>query len=237
MPSTSERSKNLSLIVALFDMDGVIFQGKNFWLDLHRAYNTEKEALELAAQLMEIDYRKMSRITVEELWKGKSSEPLMNLVRERQYEAGVPELFEFLHSQKIKTGIVSSGPLQLAARAQDELGIDEIRANYVHIKDGHIAGVVDVNVSENEKGPVGLELISIFKGEPRCTLFVGDEPSDRSLAIEAGLPIAYNCTDDVLKDASKYILPRGRLIDVIQIINKWRIKELEGQATSKNKNE
>jgi len=197
------------LMVALFDMDGVIFQGKNFWLELHRAYDTEEQALALADELMETDYCLMSKITVEELWKGKPAETLLDLVKMRQYETGVHELFSYLHSQDIRTGIVSSGPLQLARRAQEELGIDEIRANRVHIKDSYIAGFVDVNVPNNEKRRVGLELIQNFHGEPKHTLFVGDEPSDANIACEVGLPIAYNSTDVAFKDVSKYVLPRG----------------------------
>ena len=212
-------------MVALFDMDGVIFQGKNFWLDLHRIYDTEERALELAAELMKTDYELMSKITVEELWKGKPAEPFLKLVNERQYEEGVRELFEFLQLHNFKTGIVSSGPFQLARRAQEELGIDEIRSNYVHFENQQVAGTVEVNVPDDEKDRVGLDLISKFRSDPGHALFIGDEPSDKNLAREVGLSIAYNCNDTGLRNHATYELPRGRLLDAVQIIKSWCEKD------------
>ena len=210
-------------MVALFDMDGVIFEGKNFWLELHCIYGTEQQGLELAAKLMESDYQLMSLITVEELWKGMPAEPFLNLVKERRYERGIRDLIRFLQSNNFKTGIVSSGPLQLAQRVQDELGIDEVRANHVHIQDSKIAGTVDVNVRDNEKENVGLELISLFNGDPEHTLYFGDQKSDKNLMDQVGLSIAYNSEDAELNAGAAHVLPKGRLLDAVQIIEPWRL--------------
>lgn len=208
-------------MVALFDMDGVIFRGKNFWLELHRIYGTAERGLELAERLMQTDYRLMSQITVEDMWKDLSAVPFLEMVKERRYERGAPELIQYLQSRNFKTGIVSSGPLQLAHRAQRELGLDEVRANLVDIKDSKIAGTVEVNVEDNDKQRVGLEMITLLGGDPKQTLYIGDQNSDSRLADQVGLSIAYNSNDTVLNETANHVLLSGRLCDAIEIIESW----------------
>lgn len=214
--------------VVIFDMDGVIFESKNFWIELHQLYGTQKEALQLADRLMTKNYKLMAEITVQSLWRGKSAEPFWDLVYKSQYQPGVKEVFNFIKACGIKTAIVSSGPLQLAKRAQRELDIDEVRANEVIIKDGVINSVVEVNVAENEKGNVGLKVIEKLGGNPAMTIFVGDNDSDIPLAKVVGVSVAYDTESEKLKRVSKYVLAYGQLLELINIIK----NEI---ATHKNK--
>lgn len=204
--------------VAIFDMDGVIFKARNFWLNLHHLYGTQKEGLQLAEQMIKNNYRLMAEITVDRLWQGKSAEPFWTLVNASQYQSGIKKVFQFLKSRGIKTAIVSSGPLQLAKRAQHEMDIDEIRANEVIIENGIIKNIVEVNVLENEKDKVGREIIRKFGGDPVTTIFVGDGDSDISLAKIVGIPIAYDSESEELKKVSKYILANGQMSKLIEII-------------------
>ena len=55
----------MTIELVIFDMDGVIFEGRNFWLDLHRRYSTEVEALELAERYLKSDYETLARITAD----------------------------------------------------------------------------------------------------------------------------------------------------------------------------
>lgn len=204
--------------IAIFDMDGVIFETKNFWLKLHQLFGTQKEALKLADQMMKNNYRLMAEITVSRLWKYKTAEPFWNLIKKSKYQSGIKKVFRFLKARGIKTAIVSSGPLQLAKRAQKELLIDEIRANEVIIENGILTSFVEVNVSENEKDKVGLDIIHKLGGSPTTTIFVGDSDSDISLAKVVGIPIAYNSESDELNKISKYTLAQGQLLELIEII-------------------
>lgn len=214
--------------VIIFDMDGVIFESKNFWLELHQLYGTQKGALQLADQLMIKNYRLMAKITVENLWRGKSAEPFWDLVTKSQYQPGVKEVFRFIKGCGIKTAIVSSGPLQLAKRAQRELDIDEVRANEVIIKEGVINSMVEINVAENEKRSVGLEIIEKLGGVPAMTIFVGDSDSDIPLAKVVRFSVAYDTESDELKEISKYVLEHGQLQELVKII--------ESEILTRNKN-
>jgi phosphoserine phosphatase len=200
----------MRLRLAIFDMDGVVFEGANFWLDLHRAYGTEAEALELSKALVS-DYEHVARETAGTLWKGKPSGPLMEFVQSRPYQPGIRELMASLRAQHVPTAILSSGPLQLAQRAKRELGFDRVEANEVLISEGRISGVVNVNVTDSDKLGIGLDMISSFGVEPGCTAFVGDTDSDAELAAAVGLGVAYDSCSDRLNRSARIELAYGEL--------------------------
>jgi len=207
-----------TLKLALFDMDGVIFEGRNFWLDLHRRFGTDRAALRLAKRYMTTDYRQLSRITVEKLWLGKPAEPLFDLIDHRKLMPGANELFAFLRQNKVTTAIVSSGPYQLAERAQQLLGIDLIRANRVHVENGLIAGRVDVQVDEAGKGAVAASLLDEFGLDKSSVAGAGDSASDIDLMRHADCSIAFNSKSEELKRACRYVVDAdlGALIPVLE---------------------
>ena len=206
----------------IFDMDGVIFEGDNFWLELHKIYGTKKEALELADKYLysnsESDYEHLSRYTANVLWRGKPASDYYSLIKERSYQPGVDELFDFIHQKNIRTAIVSSGSYELALRAQQELGIDKVLANDLLINNSQISGV-SVMVPDNNKARIGKDLMQQFKIEPENVAFVGDTSSDTSLAKLVGLPIAYNSQSEELNKVSKYSLQYGELAKVKNILS------------------
>ena len=57
---------------------------------------------------------------VNKLWKGKSEEQFLQLVHSAPYTVGVYELFLWLNKHNYITAIISSGPKQLAERAQKD---------------------------------------------------------------------------------------------------------------------
>src|SRR3954454_3646087 len=135
--------------LVIFDMDGVIFEGRNFWLDLHHAMGTEAEAWRLWVAYGKHDYRRLAAITAEKIWVGRSPSLFEDLTTSRRYVDGAAEVVAWLRQRAVRTAIVSSGPLQLAERARRELGIDVIRANHVAIVDGTFAGTVDLHVDDS----------------------------------------------------------------------------------------
>ena len=86
-------------------LDGVIFEGSNFWLELHRRYGTEKEGVEYANKYLSFDYDQLVKIVAGILWKGKPAAIIQELVDQRRYQPGIPEIFEFLHKNNIWTAI------------------------------------------------------------------------------------------------------------------------------------
>jgi phosphoserine phosphatase len=212
----------VTIQLVIFDMDGVIFEGRNFWLDLHRLYSTEAEALDLAERYLKHDYETLSRITTDVLWKGKSAAPFLDLVRQRTYQSGIAELIEGLRKCGVMTAIVSSGPMQLAARAQQDLGIDEIRANEVQIVDGRISGKVNIGVPDSEKGRVSLEIMRYLAVTPDESAAIGDSESDVGVAQLVGLPVAYDSDSAELDNLSRVHLRKGELLKLRDIVRQHR---------------
>ena len=153
--SRSDAGSN-GIDLVIFDMDGVIFEGNNFWLELHRAYGTAREGEALATEYLNADYDRLAREVAGRLWKGRPSGPYETLVGERRYEPGVGEVLSYLRSRAVPTAIISSGPRQLAERVQADWGVDEIRANFVEIEDGYVTGVADIMVPDGDKVGVGV---------------------------------------------------------------------------------
>jgi phosphoserine phosphatase len=208
----------MNIKAVIFDMDGVIFEGENFWIDMHKAYGTLKPGLSLAKKYLQADYEYMANIVAGQLWKGKRSNAYEELVKNRIYQPGTKEVFSYLRQKGIRSAIISTGAYDLALRAQRELGIDEIRANKLEIKKGVFTGKVDIQVSEGQKAKAGLELIAIFKTLLQYTAFIGDSDSDIDLARVVSLPIAYNSKSKELNSIARYTLEYGKLKDITNIL-------------------
>lgn len=199
-------------------MDGVIFEGNNFWLELHRCYGTEKEGVEYANKYLSFDYDQLVKIVAGILWKGKPAAIIQELVDQRRYQPGIPEIFEFLHKNNIWTAIVSSGPYELALRAQRDFGIHTIRANRLVVENGVIQGEVEVMVPDAEKARVGREVMSQFGAARSQTAFIGDSDPDVELAKSVDVSIAYNSHSKRLLEVCNYSLEYGELYKLPRII-------------------
>jgi phosphoserine phosphatase len=200
-------------------MDGVIFEGRNFWLDLHHCYSTEAAALALAEHHLKDNYEGVAQYTADKLWKGRPAAPFEELVREREYQDGAFELFSDLRRRGVKTAIVSSGPLQLALRAQEDLGVDEVRANKLSIVDGRISGNVVVGVIDSEKARVAREVMSSFGVAPAQTAAVGDTDSDVETAESVGLAVAYDSVSPDLDRVADIHLRKGELRRLTEVLD------------------
>jgi phosphoserine phosphatase len=212
----------LSIELIIFDMDGVIFEGRNFWLDLHRCYSTEDRALELAANYLSSNYEALAYFTAESLWKGKPAAPFLELMRERKYQDGIFALFDELRRQRVKTAIVSSGPFQLAARAQRDLGIDEVRANELEIVDGRISGEVRIDVVDSAKARTCVDVMRSIGVEPEQTAAVGDSESDVETAETVGLAVSYDSVSPDLERIAHVRLQKGELPRLIEALDAYQ---------------
>lgn len=208
--------------LVIFDMDGVIFEGDNFWLELHEKYGTEEKGLELARKYLLSDYGNLANLVARDLWKGKPASIYNLMINSRVYQPGVKKVFNYLNQENIPSAILSSGPYHLASRAQMDLGINAIWANRLSIKDNALTGEVEVMVQDHDKKKAGLSIIRHFKASPSHTVFVGDSDADFGLAEVIGFPISYNSKSEALNRVSKYILKYGefeRLIDIFKTLD------------------
>jgi len=209
----------MNIQLVLFDMDGVIFEGKNFWLDLHRHYRTLEKGVVFANKYLDNDYGQLARLVAGNLWKGKSASVVHAMVKRRKYQPGILEVFNFLHTNFILSAIISSGPYELALRAQRDLRIAEVRANNLVVENELIQGEVEVMVPDAEKMRVGREVMEEMGIHPSKVAFVGDSDSDIELAKIVELPIAYNSESEALIKACKVVLrygELGKLRDILQ---------------------
>lgn len=209
-----------SLQAVVFDMDGVIFEGENFWLDLHREYGTERQALQLAERYLTADYALLARVTAKRLWRGRPAAPYFRLVAERRYQPGAADLFARLRQAGLRTVIVSSGSDLLAARAKRELGVDEVAANGLGVRDGRISGELFLRVSDADKTPVAERLLALVGITPDHAAAVGDSASDVGVARAVALPIAYNSRSPELLDVASHVLHYGDLLELADIVGK-----------------
>jgi phosphoserine phosphatase len=219
MQSASRESPGLQAVV--FDMDGVIFEGDNFWLDLHREYGTEQQALQLAERYLSTDYGLLARITAQELWRSRAAAPYLRLVAERHYQPGVKDLFARLQEAGIRTVLVSSGSDLLAARAQKDLGIDAVAANGLGVRDGKLSGELFLRVSDTAKASAAMELLSLVGVTPQRAAAVGDSRSDVGVARIVALPVAYNSRSPELLSVASCALQYGDLPKLAEIMNSY----------------
>lgn len=206
--------------LVFFDMDGVIFEGRNFWLELHELFGTVEEGIRLANDHLSSDYNLLAKLVLEGLWKGKPADFYWKLIKDRHYHKGIESVFDFLHKMNIKTAIVSSGPYHLAKSAQDELGIDEIYANRLIFENDLISNSIDIMVPDAQKAEIGMQVIRKLKIEPENSMFIGDSASDIPLANIVGISVAYNSDSEILNEKCTYRLNYGELTKVIDIIKK-----------------
>lgn len=215
------------LELVFFDMDGVIFEGKNFWLDFHKVMGTEKQAWQLWTGLGASDYDRLSHLTAKKLWRQKSSEKFWRLIYARRPVTGVDQVFNYLNENKIKSAIISSGPYQLAERAQQLFSVSKIRANKLGIgEDGEFTGEVDIQVDDNHKDIPAKEIMTKFGASYDTTAVIGDSRSDLAIAKLVSLSIAYDTTDSALLAACCARVAPGEIYNVIDVL-----REKDGRAS------
>ena len=132
-------------------MDGVIFQGKNFWRKVHQAFNTLKKGIALEKKYLHTNYEKLVDEVVNKLWKGKPISLIEKEVKKIKYVKGVKETIKELKKIGYKIAIITSSEKHLAQRAKEELGLDYIYYNELVIKNGKLTGEFKPQVKRASK--------------------------------------------------------------------------------------
>jgi phosphoserine phosphatase len=201
----------------VFDMDGVIFTAKNFWLELHKALGTYEEGKRLTDELLKTDYEKLVQEVPGRLWKGKDSAAYFKLIEKLEYLPDVKEILQELQKLGYKTAIISSGPKHAALKVQKECGLDYYHTHDLIIgKDGKFTGEYTYVGAYADK-EVQLRQ---FAKEAGCQLseivFVGHDYNDISALETAGLGVAINPeTEEVYESADEVIHDMKELLDLL----------------------
>ncbi|MDO8656563.1 MAG: HAD family phosphatase [Nanoarchaeota archaeon] len=191
----------------IFDMDGVIFEHKNFWLELHKSLGTLEEGTKLTQKYLHQDYATLVEEVVHKLWKGKDAAPYYQLIKHINYLSGVKEVFKEIKNQDYLTAIISSGPIDLARRAQHDLGIDFVYANELVIENGKISGEFLWPVEkEGKKVQIIQHLCQDLGIKEKEVIFVGDSENDLGAFQLVGKSIAFNSHSEQLNEAATHIV-------------------------------
>ena len=188
-------------------MDGVIFEHKNFWLELHEALGTLEEGTKLTDKYLHSDYAKLVEEVVHKLWKGKDAAPYFQLIQRIRYLPGVQEVLQHIKRQDYFTAIISSGPIDLARRAQHDLGIDFVYANELVIENGKISGEFLWPVGgKDKKVQIVKHLCKDLGISPKEVIFVGDSDIDILAFQFVGTSIAFNSHSKELSEVATHII-------------------------------
>jgi phosphoserine phosphatase len=125
---------------------------------------------------------------------------------------GVKELIEAAREFGWKTLIVSGGFTVIAKALQDELGIDEICANELEIRDGKLTGLVrgpEAHAGRIVDGAGKARALEGFCERNGCTakqaIAVGDGANDLDMMAIAGVSVAYHAKP-IVQTKAKYAL-------------------------------
>lgn len=203
----------------VFDMDGVIFEGDNFWLQLHKAYDTLHPGIELTEKYLKTDLKRLADEVIGKLWKGKPIDPYFKLIKDAKYNKGVKETIDKIKELGIKTCILTSGPIHLARRAKDELGIDFIYGNELIIKDEKLTGEYSwLSLHWDHKGDFLKRICKEHNVDTSETIVVGDNEQDVYKFRLAGRSIAFNTRRKIVRESADYIIEGNDLREVLKFI-------------------
>ncbi len=204
----------------VFDMDGVIFEHNNFWMQLHEALGTLHPGLELTEKYLKTDLKKLADEVIGKLWKGKPAEPFFNLIKNAKYNPGAEETFKKISKLGIKICILTGGPIHLAKRAQEELkGIEKVHGNELIIKDNKITGEYNwIYEDIDHKGEILKDICKEYNIDPLEAIVVGDNDEDAFKFRVAGRSIAFNSKSKELKKAADFIVESNDLREVLKFI-------------------
>ena len=199
------------------DMDGVIFKDINFWLELHKVFDTSEEGKKLTERYLHTDYPKLVEEVVGRLWKGKNANPYFELVNSIEYLPGVKELFDYVKNQDLITAIISASSIDVARRIQKDYGIDHLFANELVIRDGMVAGefVWPIGAGKEKKAQIIRHLCEDLGISPQEVIYVGDSNTDIEAFKTVGLSIAFNSDSQELKSVATHVVESNNLADVL----------------------
>jgi len=206
--------------LVIFDMDGVIFNDSNFWLQLHEAFGTFEEGKILTQKYLSTNYDKLVEEVVKKLWLGKDAKPYYDLVNSIKYLDGIAEVFSHIKEKKYLTAIVSASSIDVAKRVQKDFEVDYIFANELVIKNGKVTGEFNwpIGAGKENKAKIIRTLCAELRILPKECVYIGDSDMDIEAFKEVGASIAFNSNCDELKKVATYVVEGNNLLDVIKYL-------------------
>ena len=203
-----------------FDVDGVIFEDVNFWIELHKKFGTLKQGVTLTKKYLHSDYNKLVKEVVVKLWQGKDTKPYYDLVNSLRYLQGVEKVFDYIKKKGYITAIISASSIDVARRVQKDYGVDHIFANELTIRNGKVAGefIWPIGAGKEKKVQIVKNLCSGLGISLKEVIYIGDTDTDIEVCKEVGLSIAFNSKSEELNKIATYIVDSKDLSKILKFI-------------------
>lgn len=201
-----------------FDFDSTLMDGET--IDILGAAvgkGAEIAAITEAAMRGELDFFEALTKRVL-LLKGLESERVLELCRSLPLMPGAAEAIRDLKQQGYRVVIFSGGFREATRHHAEILGADADFANFLHVKDGALSGLVGGEMMTSDaKGQMLARLQKLLNISTENTVAVGDGANDLSLFEHAGLKIAF-CAKPVLKVAADYTVDVKDVRGILEVL-------------------
>ena len=179
--------------LVVIDVDSTLIQNEVIDLIAEHAGVGEQVA-QITAQAMagDLDFVAALRARVA-LLKGLPVSVLDEVRTRLKLTPGARTLCRTLNTLGYRVCLVSGGFAEVIIPLADELGIDDVRANHLGVRDGYLTGeVVGVIVDRQGKKAALEEFAAKYEIPMRRTIAIGDGANDVSMLEAAGLGVSFN---------------------------------------------
>ena len=179
--------------LVVIDVDSTLMQNEVIDLIADHAGVGEQVA-QITAQAMagDLDFVAALRARVA-LLKGLPVSVLDEVRTRLKLTPGARTLCRTLNTLGYRVCLVSGGFAEVIMPLADELGIDDVRANHLGVRDGYLTGeVVGVIVDRQGKKAALEEFAAKYEIPMRRTIAIGDGANDVSMLEAAGLGVSFN---------------------------------------------
>jgi len=185
-----------------FDMDGVLIDYRSSWKWIHDYLNIDNSEDVSAFMEGRIDDPEFMRRDIAR-WKNKNIavSDIQEIFKKVPIMNGLKETFRSLKNHNIKTCVISGGLDFMVDILKEQVSIDFVRANSIsHDENGTLDGEGIMRVPIFGKKEVLRKLREEFGFERSEVVAIGDLSIDIKMFEEAGLRIAFNPGDEIIKN-------------------------------------
>ena len=201
--------------MVVFDLDGVLVDIDSSWGRIHKAYGVDNDVNFQKHLKAEIDFKEFMRSDIR-LWNKPHVDAIKKILDTAPLMRGAIDTIKALKKKGYKTAIISSGISILAERVKDELGIDYSYANKLLVgHDGRLTGEGEEGVALLKKDVVLKKLVEIEQIDSKQCVAIGDSRFDLSLFMNAGLTIAFNPKDPLVRKAADLVIEEPDLRKIL----------------------
>ena len=200
-------------------MDGVLIENRSSWKVIHKTYNIDnsdlfKEFYKGKLGDEEFLNKDIKRMREYGLTKEKIEIALNNI----KYTKGLKECIEFAKNIG-KTAIISGGVKCIADKIA-KYGINFVFANEIEfVDDKPFRGIL--NVPFRRKDIILESLMKEIDVKKENVIVIGDSKYDVSMFKLAGLSIAFNPFDDIVKEKANIVVDSNDMKDLIHILKNY----------------